>query len=84
MGRLLACQVGAWRSLVAHTLGVGVVGGSNPLAPTNLRLEQGGERRLPRRSRQAKAGKMGYDIAKLRLGTPLSHDEFLLRLHFTV
>ena len=28
-------QVGAWRSLVAHTLGVRVVAGSNPAAPTN-------------------------------------------------
>jgi hypothetical protein len=27
--------VGAWRSLVAHTLGVRVVAGSNPAAPTN-------------------------------------------------
>ena len=26
--------VGAWRSLVAHTLGVRVVAGSNPAAPT--------------------------------------------------
>jgi hypothetical protein len=29
-------RVGAWRSLVAHTLGVRVVAGSNPAAPTNL------------------------------------------------
>jgi hypothetical protein len=28
-------SVGAWRSLVAHTLGVRVVAGSNPAAPTN-------------------------------------------------
>ena len=28
-------MVGAWRSLVAHTLGVRVVAGSNPAAPTN-------------------------------------------------
>ena len=27
---------GAWRSLVAHCNGVAGVGGSNPLAPTNL------------------------------------------------
>ena len=27
--------VGAWRRLVAHTLGVRVVAGSNPAAPTN-------------------------------------------------
>ena len=26
--------VGAWRSPVAHSLGVGVVEGSNPFAPT--------------------------------------------------
>ena len=31
-----APRVGAWRSLVAHTLGVRVVAGSNPAAPTNL------------------------------------------------
>ncbi len=28
-------QIGAWRSPVAHRYGVPVVGGSNPLAPTN-------------------------------------------------
>ena len=28
--------VGTWRSLVAHTLGVRGVGGSNPLVPTIL------------------------------------------------
>ncbi len=28
---------GAWRSLVAHLHGVQGVGGSNPLAPTNIR-----------------------------------------------
>jgi hypothetical protein len=27
-------SVGTWRSLVAHTLGVRGVGGSNPLVPT--------------------------------------------------
>ncbi len=27
-------MVGTWRSLVAHTLGVRGVGGSNPLVPT--------------------------------------------------
>ena len=27
--------IGAWRSPVAHRYGVPVVGGSNPLAPTN-------------------------------------------------
>ncbi len=27
-------MAGTWRSLVAHTLGVRVVGGSNPLVPT--------------------------------------------------
>ena len=32
--------VGAWRSLVAHTLGVRVVAGSNPAAPTNAKLSQ--------------------------------------------
>ncbi len=32
----LASQIGAWRSLVAHTAGGRVVGGSNPLAPTKL------------------------------------------------
>lgn len=31
-----AIEVGAWRSLVAHTLGVRVVAGSNPAAPTNI------------------------------------------------
>ena len=31
-----AGPVGAWRSLVAHLHGVQVVGGSNPLAPTNF------------------------------------------------
>jgi hypothetical protein len=30
-------RVGAWRRLVAHTLGVCVVAGSNPAAPTNLK-----------------------------------------------
>ncbi len=39
MAPTLACVlmldvVGAWRSLVAHTLGVRVVAGSNPAAPT--------------------------------------------------
>jgi hypothetical protein len=35
-----ACQmVGVWRSLVAHTLGVRVVAGSNPATPTNLNLQ---------------------------------------------
>ena len=29
-------MVGTWRSLVAHTLGVRVVGGSNPLVPTTV------------------------------------------------
>jgi hypothetical protein len=29
-------RVGTWRSLVAHTLGVRGVGGSNPLVPTTL------------------------------------------------
>jgi hypothetical protein len=33
---LEASRVGAWRRLVAHTLGVRVVAGSNPAAPTNL------------------------------------------------
>jgi opacity protein-like surface antigen len=33
---LCASSVGAWRSLVAHLHGVQGVGGSNPLAPTNL------------------------------------------------
>lgn len=28
--------VGAWRRLVAHLYGVQGVGGSNPLAPTNI------------------------------------------------
>jgi hypothetical protein len=32
----LAPTVGAWRSLVAHTLGVRVVAGSNPAAPTKF------------------------------------------------
>src|SRR5216683_5302307 len=31
----MVVRVGAWRSLVAHTLGVRVVAGSNPAAPTN-------------------------------------------------
>jgi hypothetical protein len=31
----VSATVGAWRSLVAHTLGVRVVAGSNPAAPTN-------------------------------------------------
>jgi hypothetical protein len=31
-------QVGVWRSLVAHTLGVRVVGRSNRLTPTNSKL----------------------------------------------
>ena len=30
-----ASTVGVWRSLVAHTLGVRVVAGSNPATPTN-------------------------------------------------
>ena len=30
-------RVGVWRSLVAHTLGVRVVAGSNPATPTNLK-----------------------------------------------
>ena len=34
----LQATVGAWRSLVAHTLGVRVVGRSNRLTPTNLNL----------------------------------------------
>src|SRR5262249_47338223 len=34
--------VGAWRSLVAHLLGVQVVGGSNPLAPTKLNRNDDG------------------------------------------
>lgn len=32
-----------WRSLVAHTLGVRGVAGSNPAIPTTLRLDQHGE-----------------------------------------
>lgn len=32
----LILSVGAWRSLVAHMLGVHEVAGSNPVAPTNF------------------------------------------------
>ena len=32
--------VGAWRSLVAHTLGVRVVAGSNPAAPTKQKYNK--------------------------------------------
>jgi hypothetical protein len=53
LGILFKCRVqisylrfvGAWRSLVAHLLWEQGVGGSNPLAPTSLRLEQSAERR---------------------------------------
>ncbi len=34
---IVAACVGVWRSLVAHTLGVRVVAGSNPATPTNLK-----------------------------------------------
>ncbi len=39
-------RLGAWRSLVAHTLGVRVVAGSNPAAPT--RMKRRGESSLGR------------------------------------
>ena len=32
--------VGAWRSLVAHLHGVQGVGGSNPLAPTTIKINE--------------------------------------------
>ena len=38
--RMFVSEVGAWRSLVAHLHGVQGVGGSNPLAPTNLSLRE--------------------------------------------
>ena len=34
----MARTLGAWRSLVAHTLGVRVVAGSNPAAPTRFEV----------------------------------------------
>ena len=40
-------RVGTWRSLVAHTLGVRGVGGSNPLVPTTLHM-------VSRRNQRAK------------------------------
>ena len=45
----VTCQnmVGAWRSLVAHTLGVRVVAGSNPAAPTNKTVNKFRVFRIP-------------------------------------
>lgn len=38
LANLAVLDVGAWRSLVAHLLGVQKVAGSNPVAPTILKI----------------------------------------------
>ena len=44
-------RFGAWRSLVAHMLGVHEVAGSNPVAPTISVSRRTGDRMVPRRLR---------------------------------